>query len=226
MAFSICCLSASPSRASSSGSFDLYVFLTYCCTTIMATTTPATEHIKAKLQADSRDISVIWNEAISQYNETANQHKDTSRVALTTPSYKNTQVMLDFCHMEMQRFHFFRNGDKKVDRLRALFMQNIDLIDAGSKQLLTAVSASFPPALAISTAMTFVLTAFRSQRADYDIVANFFEDMNNFLQRVTIIEKRVPAKRAYTNALMDVFVALLQLCAIARKYILQKRFSA
>lgn len=184
------------------------------------------EDVRARLAKDSRDISVIWNQAITQYNRIANEHdKPSERVTLTKPFFQNAQDMRNFGSTEMQKFHSFRVGDEKISRLRNLFMQNIDYIDAGSKQLLSAASSSFPPALAISTAMTFVITGFKSQREDYDALANFFEDMNNFLQRVTIIEQRVPAKKAYQNALIDVFTAMLSLCAIARKYAMQGRFS-
>lgn len=191
----------------------------------MTTTAPNKEAIKANLAADSRDISIIWNEAINLYNQTANDHNEPERVTLTRPTFKDTQAMKNFGFEEMQKFRSWRSKDQKTDKLRTLFMANIDFIDTGSKQLLNAVSASFPPALAISTAMTFVLTGFKSQRADYDVVVNFFEDMNSFLQRVTIIEKRVPAKKAYQNALMDVFTAMLSLCAVARKYVMIGRFS-
>ena len=191
----------------------------------MTTTALNKVAIRAKLAKDDRDISKIWNDAIDFYNKTANEHEEPERVTLTRPTFKDTQAMKNFGIEEMQKFRCWRHKDEKTDKLRTLFMDNIDYIDAGSKQLLNAVSASFPPALAISTAMTFVLTGFKSQHADYDVVVNFFEDMNSFLQRVTIIEKRVPEKKAYQNALVDVFIAMLSLCAVARKYVMIGRFS-
>lgn len=191
----------------------------------MTTTALNKEAVKANLVADSRDISTVWNEAINLYDQNANDHKEGERVTLTRRTFKDAQAMKNFGIEEMQKFRSWRHKDEKTDKLRTLFMDNIDYIDAGSKQLLNAVSASFPPALAISTAMTFVLTGFKSQHADYDVVVNFFEDMNSFLQRVTIIEKRVPAKKAYQNALIDVFTAMLSLCAVARKYVMTGRFS-
>ena len=191
----------------------------------MTTTALNKEAVKANLVADSRDISTVWNEAINLYDQNANDHKEGERVTHTRRTFKDAQAMKNFGIEEMQKFRSWRHKDEKTDKLRTLFMDNIDYIDAGSKQLLNAVSASFPPALAISTAMTFVLTGFKSQHADYDVVVNFFEDMNSFLQRVTIIEKRVPAKKAYQNALIDVFTAMLSLCAVARKYVMTGRFS-
>jgi len=186
--------------------------------------------LRAELAKDSRSVSDIWNKAIEKYNETAREDRKTAdgvltvRV-LTTPNFRDTQAMKMFGNREATNFDKFRSDNKKIDKVRTLFMQNIDFIEAGSKQILGAVTASFPPALAISTAMTFVLSAFRSVSADYDVVVNFFEDMNNFLQRVTIIAERVPRKEAYRNALMDVFTSILSLCAAARQYIVQGRFS-
>jgi tetratricopeptide (TPR) repeat protein len=60
--------------------------------------------------------------------------------------------------------------------------------------------------------------------ADYDVVTAFFEDMNAFLQRITILESRLPNYPAYRNCLMDVFTSVLEMCGFATKYIQLKRF--
>lgn len=192
----------------------------------MTSTISATKAIQPEpLPDDRRTISAIWNDAISQYNKTAAELKETDRADLTTPTYRDLEAIKDFGNKEMQDFTFYVHRGRRRDKVMELFLKSIDLIDAGSKQLVAAASASFPPAVVIGTALSFVLSAFKSQKADFDVVANFFEDMNNFLHRVTIIEERVPKQRAYQNALMDVFTALLALCAIARKYIFKGKFS-
>ena len=61
--------------------------------------------------------------------------------------------------------------------------------------------------------------------SDYDIVMVFFEDMNSFLQRIVILETRLPKYDAYQNCLMDVFSAFLNMCAFAHKFIELGRFS-
>lgn len=61
--------------------------------------------------------------------------------------------------------------------------------------------------------------------ADYDVVTAFFEDMNAFLQRITILESRLPNYPAYRNCLMDVFTSVLEMCGFATKYIQLRRFS-
>lgn len=52
----------------------------------------------------------------------------------------------------------------------------------------------------------------------------FFEDMNAFLQRITILESRLPSYPAYRNCLMDVFTSVLEMCGFATKFIQLKRF--
>lgn len=58
------------------------------------------------------------------------------------------------------------------------------------------------------------------------MVTAFFEDMNAFLQRITILESRLPKYPAYRNCLMDVFSSVLEMCGFATKYIELGRFSA
>lgn len=174
--------------------------------------------IKAVLDADKRDITSLWNEAVEAWNLTTG-------IPLAGSQFKSTNEMIQFGHAGAEAFQSWRHGDKRVDKLRTLFMQNIGFIETGANQLIAAASGAFPPAAAIGTALTLVLGGCKNQKADYDAVVNFFEDMNNFLQRVTIIEKRVPRKPAYQNALMDVFSSLLHMCAVARKFVDIGRFS-
>lgn len=61
--------------------------------------------------------------------------------------------------------------------------------------------------------------------ADYDVVTTFFVDLNLFLRRMTILEKRLPKYGALRQSLFDVFASLLTMCGFATKYIELKRFS-
>ena len=70
------------------------------------------------------------------------------------------------------------------------------------------------------------MQACKQVSADYDVVTSFFEDMNAFLQRITILETRLPRYKAYRNCLMDVFTSVLEMCGFATKYIELGRFSA
>ncbi|KAK1766356.1 hypothetical protein QBC33DRAFT_612002 [Phialemonium atrogriseum] len=132
--------------------------------------------------------------------------------------------MVKYGTEQMNNFHKFRHDQKKVDKLRGLLRDNLDYIEKGSQQLVSAAAPVFPPAAAIGMAFTYMLSACRHVSADYDVVTAFFEDMNSFLQRITILESRLPSYPAYRNCLMDVLTSLLEMCGFATKYIELGRF--
>lgn len=172
--------------------------------------------IHESIKDDSRDVADIWRDALKSYKGIVGF--DLER------KFDKVEDMVAFGVKEMNGFHKYRHNEKKVDKLRTLFSANIGYIESGSQQLLSAATPAFPPAAAIGTAVTYMLTACRQVSADYDIVIVFFEDMNAFLQRIVILEGRMPQHKAYQNCLMDVFVSFLTMCGFAHKYIELGRF--
>ncbi|GFP58593.1 hypothetical protein TASIC1_0010040400 [Trichoderma asperellum] len=168
------------------------------------------------IEKDNRDVADLWKEALKQYKGIVGFDLQ--------PKFNNVQAMIDFGTGEMNAFHKFRHNSKKVDKLRSLFAANIDYIEKGAQQLISAATPAFPPAAAIGTAITYLLSACKQVSADYDVVVVFFEDMNSFLERVTILETRLPSHKAYQNCLMDVFTSFLTLTGYAHKYIELGRF--
>ncbi|EQB45411.1 NACHT and TPR domain-containing protein [Colletotrichum gloeosporioides Cg-14] len=172
--------------------------------------------VEKQLSTDDRDVKDLWQEALKGYQGIVGFSLERK--------FDNAQSMLDFGTEQMNRFHKFRHDKGKVDRLRTLLASNLDYVEKGANQIIEAASPAFPPAAAIGTALTYILQACRSVSADYDIVIVFFEDMNSFLQRISILEARLPQKRAYQNCLMEVFTSLLNMCGFAQKYIELGRF--
>ncbi|PNP46550.1 hypothetical protein TGAMA5MH_02008 [Trichoderma gamsii] len=168
------------------------------------------------IEKDNRDVADLWKDALKQYKGIVGFDLQ--------PKFNNVQAMIDFGTGEMNSFHKFRHNSKKVDKLRSLFAANIDYIEKGAQQLISAATPAFPPAAAIGTAITYLLSACKQVSADYDVVVVFFEDMNSFLERVTILETRLPSHKAFQNCLMDVFTSFLTLTGYAHKYIELGRF--
>jgi hypothetical protein len=177
---------------------------------------PPNGELETQLKSDDRDVADLWKEALKSYQSIVGFDLDRK--------FDNAQSMLDFGTDQMNNFHKFRHDKGKVDRLRTLFSANLDLIEKGSNQIIAAAAPAFPPAAAIGTALTYMLQACRSVSADYDIIIVFFEDMNSFLTRITILETRLPQHKAYQNCLMEVFTSFLTLCGFAHKYIELGRF--
>ncbi|KAH7136344.1 hypothetical protein EDB81DRAFT_693393 [Dactylonectria macrodidyma] len=168
------------------------------------------------LKSDKRDVADLWKEALKSYKGIVGFDLE--------QKFENVDAMIAKGTQEMNNFHKFRHNDKKVDKLRTLFATNLDYLEKGAQQLISAATPAFPPAAAIGTAVTYMLTACRQVSADYDIVVVFFEDMNSFLQRIVILETRLPKYKAYQNCLMDVFTSFLTMCGFAHKYIELGRF--
>ncbi|KAK7424652.1 hypothetical protein QQZ08_008535 [Neonectria magnoliae] len=169
----------------------------------MATSVPL--DLAKELESDNRDVADLWKDALKQYKGIVGFDLE--------QKFGNVEAMIAKGTDEMNNFHKFRHNDKKVDKLRTLFATNLDYLEKGAQQLISAAVPAFPPAAAIGTAITYMLSA---------IV--FFEDMNSFLQRIVILETRLPKYKAYENCLMDVFTSFLTMCGFAHKYIELGRF--
>jgi hypothetical protein len=91
-------------------------------------------------------------------------------------------------------------------------------------QVSNAASAAFPPSSAILTAFTYVMNASKHVSEDYDMIESFFDIMQSFLQRLSLLENKIPAQRAFQEFLIKVFSSLLILSGLARSYCLKGRF--
>ncbi|KAL7788360.1 hypothetical protein V8C37DRAFT_388324 [Trichoderma ceciliae] len=163
-----------------------------------------------------RVIADLWQDALRAYKGIVGF--DLER------KFDNIHAMIDQATDEMNNFRKFRHNEKKVDKLRTLLMTNLDYIDAGTQQLVSAASPAFPPAAAIGTAITYFLGACRLVSADYDTITIFLEDMKSFLQRILILEARLPQNKQYQACLMEVFTSFLTMCGFAHKFVELGRF--
>jgi uncharacterized membrane protein YphA (DoxX/SURF4 family) len=59
--------------------------------------------------------------------------------------------------------------------------------------------------------------------ADYDRVAEVFEDMGTYLHRLKVFEHRVPPVQEVKVVITEVLATILVLCGICTKYIQTKR---
>lgn len=118
----------------------------------MGTVTRSTNNVSIRLNGDNdkRDITDLWAEALSEYDGIVGFD--------LKPTFVNVESMIANGEKAMNDFHRFRHDQKKVDKLRSIFSSNMSLIEKGAKQLVEAATPAFPPAAAIGTALTFVLS--------------------------------------------------------------------
>lgn len=106
--------------------------------------------IKKELADDNRDVADLWTDALRKYKGIVGED--------LVPKFANVDAMIQFGSAEMNNFHQFRHSQKKVDKLRSLFMANLGYIEQGAQQLIAAATPAFPPAAAIGTALTYMLS--------------------------------------------------------------------
>lgn len=101
----------------------------------------------------ARNVVDIWNDAIRQYQGIGG--KD---LKAGYDQFKSLDAMIDFGCKEMESFHSFRYDGTKVAKLRGLFKDGMWLIEGGMQQVVAAATPAFPPAAAVGTALTYMLT--------------------------------------------------------------------
>lgn len=116
-----------------------------------------------------RDVVDIWSDAIRQYQGIGG--KD---LKAGYDQFKSLDAMIDFGCKEMEGFHAFRYDGTKVTKLRGLFKDGIWLIEAGMQQVVAAATPAFPPAAAVGTALTYMLTVriFSKSTTIFDLSSN------------------------------------------------------
>lgn len=99
------------------------------------------------------DVVDIWNDAIRQYQGIGAKDPKAGY-----DRFKSLDAMIDFGCKEMETFHGFRYDGIKVAKLRGLFKDGMWLIEGGMQQVAAAATPAFPPAAAVGTALTYMLT--------------------------------------------------------------------
>lgn len=104
-----------------------------------------------------------------------------------------------------------------MDKLRSVLASNAEVVLSSAQVIAQAAAAAFPPSSTILTAFTYVMKASQDVSKDYDKITAFFEEMNTFLERVQIIEKKLPSYESYKSHLVRVFAAVLKICGLTTK---------
>ncbi|KAK0100488.1 hypothetical protein ONS95_008436 [Cadophora gregata] len=68
------------------------------------------------------------------------------------------------------------------------------------------------------------MKASKNVSEDYDQIAAFFDIMSSMLERLSLLESKLPSAKNYRTILMRVFSSLMGLCGTATKYVTEGRF--
>lgn len=164
------------------------------------------------------DVAVLWQDALLQYSQT------TGKDIRDLPQYANVDEVLKDSQARKDAFSTYRHDGKRVDRLRSSIIRSNGLLSSGARILGAGTSGVFPPSMAIPTAFNVILKAAKDLSSDFDKIADFFEEMNSFLLRLTMMEGKIPDVPAYKSHLMHVFASMLRICGFATDIIRKGRF--
>ncbi|KAL7958138.1 prion-inhibition and propagation domain-containing protein [Trichoderma compactum] len=178
----------------------------------MATSTRnGTEH--------ASNLTQLWWNAVADYEEKTRKSLQGAR------STNNIQSIVE----DMENgFQEFRHDRSKLDRVRNVFKDNLRLIQkvADTVEVAGGVTSTFSstmPARMVSTAFGQVMESFTSMSADYDKIIRFFDFTHRFLDKLSIIEDKIPQQNSLQFCVARVFSGMLTICSIAQEYAEKRR---
>ncbi|KAG5292849.1 hypothetical protein I7I48_05057 [Histoplasma ohiense] len=163
------------------------------------------------------DISLLWQRALDKYQE--NTGKDLEDM----PHFTNVEDILDDAQLQQTAFDQFRHDGELLDRIRSSVAGNFNFLES-LKFLVDGAALAYPPTVAISSAFFYFLQTTKHISSDYDQIVDFFDSMKTFLERLSIIEGKLPSIPAYVSHVMRVFSAMLTIYGIATAYIKKGRW--
>ena len=161
---------------------------------------------------EETDIGTLWQEALIRYYEECG-----TDLRAVPPSRLNIDHIRAEQDHQLLLFGEYRHNKGKLDKLRSLISKNSEIVVGVATHIADAASAAFPPSAAILTAFNYVMNASKVVSEDYDMIISFFDVMNSFLERVSMLESRMPSEWQFRRFLINVFSAMMTLSAIARK---------
>ncbi|KLJ13644.1 hypothetical protein EMPG_11426 [Blastomyces silverae] len=157
------------------------------------------------------DVSLLWQQALARYRESTG--KDLQKV----PRFTSVENILKDAELQQTTFNRFRHDGELIDRLRSSVARNVNYLGS-LRFLVDGAALAYPPTVAISSAMFHFLQVTKDVSSDYDQIVDLFDSMRSFLERLSIIEGKLPSIPAYTSHVMRVFSALLSVWKWAKAF--------
>lgn len=167
----------------------------------------------SKTDYQPSDIGQLWDQTLREHERKWGD----SPASRQRPPRDLGAIEADI-EAQVDAFQSFRHSGSTTDKLRGLVSRNTVIIRTVAENIATAASAAFPPSAAVLTAFNVILNGSKAVSDDYDLIVSFFDIVNSFLERISLLESRVPKEKAYQVFLIKVFAALLEICTIAKKY--------
>ncbi|KAK5093560.1 hypothetical protein LTS08_008884 [Lithohypha guttulata] len=161
----------------------------------------------------SSEVQRIWNDAVADFEASTSTKLD------SLPVVSSAIDIVGALQIQETKFGVFRNSTSKVDKIRSAVKQGLHFVDQISKILASALSSNFAPASGIFAAVGFLVQTTNKVSADYDNIAEFFEDVQSYLEQLKLLERHVTDSLELQAMTAKVLAAMLVFCGVCVKHI-------
>ncbi|KAL6409984.1 hypothetical protein AUP68_06392 [Ilyonectria robusta] len=162
----------------------------------------------------------LWNSAVVEYNVGKKpEHQIKANHSKADDLAKERDSAL-------KSFEVQRHDGGLVDRIRTSLGAACQAAQVAVQPIGNLLSNIYPPASAISQALTLVLGGCGGVTDKLDQIETFYQTIQFFFERLALLEKRMPQQHAFQAPLTRVFVAILNIIKHTEDYVRKGRFIA
>ncbi|KAI9803455.1 MAG: hypothetical protein M1826_004966 [Phylliscum demangeonii] len=165
--------------------------------------------------ADS-EISLMWEEAVSQYNETTGAN-------LLDAGFPKPQSAVDLLSLVDERQSKFSKFRSKRGKILAVLKVALKPVQLLGKLAADGASLAFRPSSAIFGAVIYLIDVAKDVSANYDTIIKLFAAVKGFTCRLRVHEQeKIPPE--LQKIVTEILISLMSICAISTKSIKRGRF--
>ncbi|KAI9799527.1 MAG: hypothetical protein M1826_005486 [Phylliscum demangeonii] len=165
--------------------------------------------------ADS-EISLMWEEAVSQYNETAG----VNLLDADFPKPESADDLLSLVDKRESNFSKFKSKRGKIFAVLKVALKPVQLL---GKLAADGASTAFRPSSAIFGAVNYLIEVAKGVSAHYDTIIKLFAAVKEFTCRLRVHQQQ-KIDPELQRIVTEILITLMSICAISTKSIKRGRF--
>ncbi|KAI9810635.1 MAG: hypothetical protein M1826_003489 [Phylliscum demangeonii] len=165
--------------------------------------------------ADS-EISLMWEEAVSQYNETTG----VNLLDADFPKPESADDLLTLVDKRQSNFSKFRHKRGKIFAALKGALKPVQLL---GKLAADGASTAFPPSSMIFGAVNYLIEVAKDVSAHYDTIIKLFAAVKEFTCRLRVHQQQ-KIDPELQRIVTEILITLMSICAISTKSIKRGRF--
>lgn len=130
----------------------------------------------------------------------------------------------DYLIINLTVFQGVRNSSSKMGKVRHFLVEYAVGVGKIARFVGDAAGAAYPPAPVLMAAFAHLVGACAAVSEDLDSIEKLYDIMSTFLERVALLEGKLPPERLYRKMIMEVFCALLAFCTRTHLHLKKGRY--